>query len=197
MWARSRIKKKLKNIFNELSGRFTVCYIEGVSGIGKSAFVAELYKDIVKEKGNYGIGKFDQFKRNIPYSALIQALNQVIQQILKESPEKVERWKHILKESLGNNSGLLFSVFPDLKLILGDVELVEIDDQALAKNRFVLAFKKFNQGFSQEDAPLVIFLDDLQWIDSETLLLFTDFLTQLIFQEKIILLSLVHIEIMK
>ena len=97
---------------------------------------------------------------------MIQALNQVIQQILKESPEKVERWKHILKESLGNNSGLLFSVFPDLKLIIGDVELVEIDDQALAKNRFVLAFKNLIKGFSQEDAPLVIFLDDLQWIDS-------------------------------
>ena len=185
IYGREAELKEVKGYFQRaVEGRFTVCYIEGVSGIGKSAFVAELYKDIVKEKGNYGIGKFDQFKRNIPYSALIQALNQVIQQILKESPEKVERWKHILKESLGNNSGLLFSVFPDLKLIIGDVELVEIDDQALAKNRFVLAFKNLIKGFSQEDAPLVIFLDDLQWIDSATLLLFTDFFNSVNIQEK-------------
>lgn len=158
-----------------LTGEFTVCYIVGQSGIGKSAVVTELYKDIVKEKGNFGFGKFDQFKRNLPYSALIQALNQIIQKILIESAENIARWKFILLEALGNNVGLLISVLPDLELIMGKSDNVEIANPSLAKNRFVLAFKNLIKSFSQPDAPLVLFLDDLQWIDSATLQLFADY----------------------
>jgi len=158
-----------------VGGRLTACYIIGQSGIGKSAVVTELYKDIVKEKGNFGFGKFDQFNRNLPYSALIQALNQIIQKILTENSVSIAKWKSILEESLGTNKGLLISVLPDLELILGKSEITEIADYSLAKNRFVLAFKDLIKSLSQPDKPLVLFLDDLQWVDSATLLLFTDY----------------------
>lgn len=176
LYGREKELNQVKKYFDDaLAGKFTVTYIVGLSGIGKSAVVTELYKDIVKEKGNFGFGKFDQFKRNLPYSALIQALNQIIQKILIESDESIAKWKSILQESLGNNVGLLASVLPDLELIMGESETVEIVNPALAKNRFVLAFKNLIKSLSQEDAPLVLFLDDLQWIDSATLLLFSDY----------------------
>ena len=168
----SDIKKYLNRV---LEGQFTVTYILGASGIGKSAFVSELFKDIVKEKGNFGSGKFDQLQRNVPYSALIQALNRVIQNILIESEESIANWKRILHENLGNNAGLLATVIPDIQLIMGEIQTVELTDPSLARNRFVLAFKNLIKSFSQKHAPLVLFLDDLQWIDSATLQLFTDF----------------------
>ncbi len=180
IYGREEEIKQVKEYFQQaIEGNLTVCYIEGGSGIGKSAFFAELYKDIIKENGNFGTGKFDQFQRNLPYSALIQALNQIIQQILVESPETIAKWKTILQETLGNNAGLLATVLPDLELIMGDIEKVEVANPILAKNRFVLAFKNLLKSFSQPQAPLVLFLDDLQWIDSATLQLFADFFNTL------------------
>ena len=167
-----------------VKGKFTVSYILGASGIGKSAFVSELFKEIVKKKGNFGFGKFDQIQRNVPYSALIQALNQVIQNILIENEERVAIWKMILHKNLGQNAALLASVLPDLELIMGEIERIEITEPALAKNRFVLAFKNLIKSFSQHDSPLVIFLDDLQWIDAATLQLFTDFFNDIDPEEK-------------
>jgi len=171
---------EVKAYFNRaLEGNFTVCYIEGHSGIGKSAFVTELYKDIIKEKGKFGIGKFDQFQRNVPYSALIQALKQIIQQILIESKESIAKWKSILWETLGSNAGLLVAVLPELELVMGKLDAVDTSDPSLTKNRFVTVFKNLIKSFSQPKAPLVLFLDDLQWVDSATLQLFTDFFNSL------------------
>lgn len=180
IYGREEELKSVREYFNRaLSGQLTVCYIEGGSGIGKSAFFSELYRDIIKEKWNFGAGKFDQFQRNVPYSALIQALNQIIQQILIESPDSISKWKNILQETLGSNAGLLATVLPGLELILGEIEKVEITNPVLARNRFVIAFKNLIKSFSQPDTPLVLFLDDLQWIDAATLQLFSDFFNTL------------------
>lgn len=185
IYGREEEIQQVKSYFKRaVSGNLTVSYITGRSGVGKSAVVTELYKDIVKEKGNFGIGKFDQFQRNLPYSALIQAFNQIIQKILTESTAEINKWKQIIHQNLGNNLGILMSVLPDLELITGKTETVEITNPALAKNRLVLAFKNLMKSFSQPKSPLVIFLDDLQWIDSATLLLFTDYFNSIDLNEK-------------
>jgi len=176
LYGRSDELARVKRYFRRaVDGGFAVCYIAGRSGIGKSAFVNELYKDIAREKGHFGSGKFDQFQRNIPYSALIHGLSQIIQSILTEPRERIAYWRDNLQSALGNNAGVLASVLPELELIMGKLETVEVVNPELSRNRFILAFRNLIRGLSQPDAPLVLFLDDLQWIDAATLQLFSDF----------------------
>src|ERR1700675_832399 len=42
--------------------------VSGYSGIGKSAVVNELHKALVPPRGLFASGKFDQYKRDIPYA---------------------------------------------------------------------------------------------------------------------------------
>lgn len=59
--------------------------VSGYSGIGKSALVQELYKPITQKRGYFISGKFDQYQRNIPYSAIVAAFRELIKQLLSES----------------------------------------------------------------------------------------------------------------
>jgi predicted ATPase len=42
--------------------------VSGYSGIGKSSVVNELHKALVPPRGLFASGKFDQYKRDIPYA---------------------------------------------------------------------------------------------------------------------------------
>ena len=74
--------------------------VSGYSGIGKTSVVNEVHKPIVGARGYFIAGKFDQFKRNIPYAALIQAFQELIRQLLTESSEQIAIWKEKLLEAL-------------------------------------------------------------------------------------------------
>jgi predicted ATPase/signal transduction histidine kinase len=152
--------------------------VAGYSGIGKSALVNEIHKPIVQQRGYFISGKFDQFKRNIPYSSLVQAFQDLIQQLLTERESQIARWQAVLTEALGNNGQVLIDVLPELELILGAQPPVPQLGPSEVQNRFHLLFRRFIQVFAQPQHPLVIFLDDLQWADSASLnliqLLMTD-----------------------
>ena len=55
------------------SGVPELVLVTGYSGIGKSAVVNELHKALVPPRGLFASGKFDQHKRDIPYSTLVQS----------------------------------------------------------------------------------------------------------------------------
>ncbi len=151
------------------SGSSTFMLVAGFSGIGKTALVNEVHKPIVKSRGYFIKGKFDQFKRNIPFSALVQALRDLMQQLLAESPERVQQWKTRILEALGENGRIVIEVIPELELLIGAQPPVPDLDANAAQNRFNLLFQKFIQIFPTAEHPLVIFLDDLQWVDSASL----------------------------
>jgi predicted ATPase len=66
--------------------------VSGYAGIGKSALVQELYKPIAAKRGYFIAGKFDQFGRNIPYSAIADALKKLVRQLLGEPNDRVQQW---------------------------------------------------------------------------------------------------------
>jgi serine/threonine protein kinase len=66
--------------------------VSGYSGMGKSAIVHEINKPITSQRGYFVSGKFDQFKQNIPYAALIQAFGTLMQQLFTEPPAALELW---------------------------------------------------------------------------------------------------------
>ncbi|MBD2537137.1 serine/threonine-protein kinase PknK, partial [Nostoc flagelliforme FACHB-838] len=143
--------------------------VAGYAGIGKSALVQEIYKPITQKRGYFISGKFDQFGRNIPYSAIANALQKLVQQLLGEPDEQVQQWRSRLLTALGSNGQIIIDVIPEVELIIGKQLPVPSVGATQAQNRFNLIFQKFVRVFCSKSHPLVIFLDDLQWIDSATL----------------------------
>ncbi len=158
--------------------------VTGYSGIGKSALVRELYKPITAKRGCFISGKFDQFQRNIPYSALAGALAGFVKQLLGEPQAILQKWREIILEALGTNGQVIIDIIPDLELIIGvqptvselgapELGAPELGAPELgaieAQNRFNLVFQRFIQVLCRPEHPLVIFLDDMQWADMATL----------------------------
>ncbi|MBD1850982.1 AAA family ATPase [Leptolyngbya sp. ST-U4] len=143
--------------------------VSGYSGVGKSALVQELYKPITAKRGYFISGKFDQFQRNVPYSAIVNALRKLVQQLLGEPDEQVQQWRSRLLTALGSNGQIMIDVIPEVELITGKQPSVPEVGVAETQNRFNRVFQHFIRVFCSKEHPLVIFLDDLQWIDSATL----------------------------
>jgi PAS domain S-box-containing protein len=151
--------------------------VSGYSGIGKSSIVNELHKTLVPRRGLFGSGKFDQYKRDIPYATLAEAFQTVVRQLLSKSEAELNDWRKVFQEALGPSGQLMVDLVPELKLIIGEQPpLPDLPPQD-AQGRFQLVFQRFIGVFARAEHPLVLFLDDLQWLDAATLDLLEDLLT--------------------
>ncbi|MBC8073293.1 MAG: serine/threonine-protein kinase PknK [Deltaproteobacteria bacterium] len=151
------------------SGSCVVTLIGGYSGVGKSSLVGELYQPIVRERGRFVAGKFDQYKRDIPYATIVQAFRDLLRGLLAVGEQALARWRHRLGEALGANGGLIVNVIPELELIIGPQPPVLELDPVEGQHRFELVFGAFVRVFARAEHPLVVFLDDMQWADGATL----------------------------
>jgi PAS domain S-box-containing protein len=143
--------------------------VTGYSGIGKSALVQELYKPITRLRGYFIYGKFDQFQRNIPYAAVVSAFTGLVRQLLAESESQLKRWREKLLAAFGRNGQVIIDVIPEVELIVGKQPAVPELGATESQNRFNLVFQNFIRVFCSSEHPLVIFLDDLQWVCPATL----------------------------
>jgi PAS domain S-box-containing protein len=158
-------------------GRPELVLVSGYSGIGKSSVVNELHKPLVPPSGFFASGKFDQYKRDIPYATLAQAFQSLLRQLLSKSEGEFNKWRDALREALDPNGQLMVDLVPELKLIIGDQPPVPELPPQDAQGRFQLIFRRFISVFTR-DHPLALFLDDLQWLDAATLDLMEDLLTR-------------------
>ncbi len=152
-------------------GESELMLVAGLSGIGKTAVVNEVHKPITRQSGYFIKGKFDQFNRNIPLSAFVQALRDLMAQLLSESDAQLAKWKLCILEAVGDNGQVLIEVIPELIEIIGEQPAAAQLSGSAAQNRFNQLLKKFVKVFATADHPLVLFLDDLQWADSASLAL--------------------------
>ena len=143
--------------------------VSGSSGIGKTTVVNQAYRPIARRQSYLITGKFDQLKRNLPFSGLIQAFRDLINQLLSENEVQRQQWKHGILEALGDNAQVIIEVIPELAQVIGPQPPVPDLVGKAAHNRFNLLFQRFLQVFTSHDHPLVIFLDDLQWADFASL----------------------------
>ena len=143
--------------------------VSGYSGIGKTAIVNEVHKPIVRQRGYFISGKFDQFNRNIPYSAIITAFQALINQFLTENDRQIASWKHQLLDALIPNAQVIIDVIPEVQFIIGPQPEVPELGPTESQNRFNRVFQQFLKVFCQPQHPVVLFLDDLQWADSASL----------------------------
>ena len=180
LYGREREIETLLTCFDRVvkSGRTELVLVSGYSGIGKSSVVNELHKPLVPPRGLFASGKFDQYKRDIPYATLAQAFQNLIRSLLSKSGEELSKWRDALQEALGPNGLLIVDIVPELKLIIGEQPPVPDLPPQDAQRRFQLVFRRFIGVFARPEHPLALFLDDLQWLDAATLDFLEDLLTQ-------------------
>jgi predicted ATPase/signal transduction histidine kinase len=151
------------------SGTTEMVLVSGYAGIGKSSVANELHRVLVPPRGLFAAGKVDQYKRDIPYVTLAQALQSLVRELLGKSDKEVADWRHALLEALGTNGALMVNLIPELTLIIGEPPPVPALPPRDAQNRFQLVFRRFLGVFARPEHPLALFVDDLQWLDIATL----------------------------
>ncbi|MBD2441321.1 AAA family ATPase, partial [Nostoc sp. FACHB-110] len=170
LYGRETEVKTLLATFDRVSqGATEMILVAGFSGIGKTAVVNEVHKPIVRQRGYFIKGKYDQFQRNIPFSAFVQSFRDLMGQLLSESDGQIQKWKHKILEAVGKDGQVIIDVIPELETIIGTQPSATELSGIAAQNRFNFLFQKFTQVLTQKEHPLVIFLDDLQWADSASL----------------------------
>ncbi|WP_394834306.1 AAA family ATPase [Pendulispora rubella] len=171
-WELARLAAAFERTVN---GPCELVLVSGYSGVGKTSLIREFQVSVSHRRGYFISGKFDQLRRSVPYAAITEAFHELVQQLLCEPEPCLAQWRRDILGALGEKARALFDVIPELERLLGpqpDVpELGLIETQ----NRFNLLFGKFLDVLCRPEHPLVLFIDDLQWIDSASLRLMAIF----------------------
>jgi PAS domain S-box-containing protein len=154
-----------------MHGGSELVLVSGYSGIGKSSVVNELHKVIVLPRGIFISGKFDLRLRDTPHSTLAQAFQGLIQQLINGNADDIARWRDAIMQAVGNQGRLLTDLIPNLVRLIGPQPTVAVLSPVDAQSRFQTVFQRFVGVFARAEHPLVIFVDDLQWLDPATLTL--------------------------
>lgn len=169
LYGREAEKAQLLAAFERVGrGNKVLCLVSGSSGVGKTALVREVHRPIVRLRGQFGAGKFDQ-AHSVPYGGLVRALRQVLGDILCTNEESIRLWRERLLTACGELGSVLAGVLPELELIIGAQPAVSSLAASETQVRFNNVFRQFVAALARADSPLVLFLDDLQWSDPAAL----------------------------
>jgi len=170
LYGRANEVNTLLQAFERVSqGAAEIMLVAGYSGVGKTALVHEVHKPMTEKRGYFATGKFDQFQKNTPYSAITQAFNEFCRYLLLESAENLANWQTKILDAVGNNGQIIIDVIPDLELVIGKQLAVAEAEPAEAQNRFQMFFMNFVKALCDKEHPFILFIDDLQWVDSASL----------------------------
>lgn len=171
LYGRERETARLTAAFNRVvtNGRSEVVLVSGYSGIGKSSVVNELHRSLVPARALFAAGKFDQFALGIPYATLAQALQTLVRQVMNKEQAELDQWISSLLHAVGVNGQLIVNLVPELEQLIGVQPTVPELSGPEAQNRLRNTLRQFLGVFARPEHPLVLFLDDLQWLDSATL----------------------------
>jgi predicted ATPase/anti-anti-sigma regulatory factor len=151
------------------TGAATLGLLTGPSGIGKSALVHELIARRAPLGAMFAEGKFDPMARGAPFTALLQAIRMLVRQALAEPLARLEQRRRAIEAALGQSARVMTDLCPELSLLVGPQPEPPTLGPSEAKNRFALLLGRLLGVFGREGAPLVLFLDDLQWADPASL----------------------------
>ena len=169
LYGRQKEIDLLLQTFADGGGKRQMVLVGGYSGIGKSTLVREFCRPVTRVGGSLIAGKFDQFQKNTPYSALVSAFADFVEQALLQSEANLLELRRRILAAVGDNGGVVVRVIPALAQLLGEQPAVAELPASEALHRFNVVFQRFIQALSSDDKPLVLFLDDLQWADLATL----------------------------
>ena len=174
LYGREAATETLRSVFRRVaSGSVEAVLVAGQGGVGKTSLVQEMHRTIAEKHGYFVAGKFDPLQRDVPFTALVSALQDLVEQLLTESEDRIVAWRDAIQAAVGANGQIVIDVVPALELIIGPQPATPELDPFEAQNRFNLVFQSFIQVFGERAHPLVLFLDDMQWADQASLNLVT------------------------
>ncbi|MFC4070970.1 diguanylate cyclase domain-containing protein [Actinoplanes subglobosus] len=151
----------LRALLSEVSDRSALALITGPPGVGKTALVDRLRPEIAAAGGRFVAGKFDQFHHDAGGGAVREAFDRLGDQLLAEPEDVVAGLRSRLRAALGADAGLIAASMPSFQALL-DVAPEPSDDPrsflARLRRAGLILLRTVADG-----APLVFFLDDLQW----------------------------------
>ena len=165
------IARLLESFEAVAGGASRLLLINGPPGIGKSALVQELQGPLMGRRGFFPQGKYEQFKRNIPYSGLVQAFQHLARRLLAETEAELAARREALVRAIGANGALVTELIPEFIPILGPQPSVPPMPPAESEFRFQMTFQNLVVALASEREPMVLALDDLQWADRSSLAL--------------------------
>jgi len=172
LYGRNSEIQRLLNAFQRASlGKAEIMLVAGYSGVGKTSLVHEVHKPMTQQRGYFATGKFDQFQQNRPYYAITQAFNQFCRYLIMEDSDILAKWQSRIIRAVGDNGQIIIDVIPDLEMIIGKQKEVAKVGPTEAQNRFNLFFLDFVKVLCTKENPFILFIDDLQWVDSASLAL--------------------------
>ncbi|MGD8191387.1 AAA family ATPase [Brevibacillus ginsengisoli] len=180
LYGRENEMQTLLDAFEQVcNGASRFLIVNGKAGMGKSALINEVQKTQLRSKARLIYGKFDQFKQNIPFTAIIQAFQELVRQLLMESQEELQAWRETILEAVQGMGQIIVDVIPQLSMIIGEQPPVPELPPTETKNRFQLVMQRFVRILARPEHPLVLFLDDIQWADTASLYLIQQMITDL------------------
>jgi len=144
----------------------TLC---GYSGIGKTSLIQQIYRSVRMDKSYLLKGKFIQYRNDIPYFALKEALSEFVNYIMLEDDDKIEAFREKIETHLGVNVNLICEMIPQLGYIIHTKEELPDLNPLESQNRFNLTFLNFIKLICDFEGSIVLCLDDMQWADLATI----------------------------
>ncbi len=169
LYGREEEIKVLKEVIDNIGkNKVRLILLSGYPGIGKTSIVQEIMNDVINNGCRFISGKFDQFERNTPYSAVITAFRALIKSLTTDV-KKLEFWQDKFNKTLGTNARIITGLIPELEQITGKLpDMIKLNPTE-EKNRFNHAFRDFVNAISDKQTPLIVYLDDIQWSDLSTI----------------------------
>ncbi|MDJ0836629.1 MAG: AAA family ATPase [Acidobacteriota bacterium] len=170
IYGREKEMKALNEAFERtMEGTTVLVRLGGYSGIGKSALVQELFKPLTRCGGFFISGKFDQYRHGTPCSAILDALEELAGQLMSASEKELTHWKHAIMKAVRSNGRIITDAVPAMEKIIGPQPPLEDVDASSRRNRLLRTLSCFIRSFCRPGRPLILFVDDLQWADDQSL----------------------------
>ncbi|MEV5059323.1 AAA family ATPase [Agrobacterium radiobacter] len=191
LFGRNEPRQLLANTVNRVieTGESELVLVSGPPGIGKSSLIEELFRWLSGKPVFVASGKFDQHRWDVPYATIAQAFSVLVKRLLVKEEADLAEWREKLATALDGNAQLIIDMIPELGHILGPQPTISPSDMTTAVVRFYFAFRAFINVFATDEHPLVLFIDDLQWLDAATLDLINKLTSDAVFRNVLIVVA--------